>query len=83
MGFCIIVLISEICIIALINGNLYNCINWYLYNCFNKKLYKIIVLIKEGYKRIFINPTGAEKQKFLYKKSGVFTLQLLFNFIHF
>ena len=50
-------------------------------------MYFKIVLIKgikkEGYKRIFINPTGAEKQKILYKKSGVFTLQLLFNFIHF
>ena len=45
--------------------------------------YKIIVLIKEGYKRIFINPTGAEKQKILYKKSGVFTLQLLFYFYSF
>ena len=62
MGFCIIVLISEIYIIVLIGI------------C-------IIVLIKEGYKRIFINPTGAEKQKILYKKTGVFKLQLLFLFI--
>ena len=65
MGIYIIALISEIYIIVLNKGALYNCINWYLYNCFNKKLYKIIVLIKEGYKRIFINPpwAGAEKQK--------------------
>ena len=73
MGFCIIVLISEICIIVL-NSEIYIIV--LIGIC-------IIVLIKEGYKRIFINPTGAEKQKFLYKKSGAFTLQLLFNFIHF
>ena len=73
MGIYIIALISEICIIVLIIEIYIIALYWY----------KIIVLIEEGYKRIFINPTGAEKQKFLYKKSGVFTLQLLFIFIHF
>ena len=51
-------------------------LNIVLITCF-----KLIVI--KGYKRIFINPTGAEKQKILYKKTGVFTLQLSFNFIHF
>ena len=43
-----------------------------------------LIVIKEGYKKIFINPTGeGVETKILYKKSGVFTLQLFIYFYSF